>query len=92
MRDEWYDYSPDDHYGAFDDDLDVAEDDDYVALDEVVVLRATEKAVLIVLPTSGRECWAPKSQLHPKSDVQDEGDAGTFVIKRWWLERQPWFC
>ena len=65
------------------------EDEDMMATDQVVCLRETEKALLVLL-TNDKEVWVPKSCLGDDSEVHGEDDAGTLVVKRWWLDKQPW--
>jgi hypothetical protein len=67
-----------------------AEDDEYAATDDVVAVRESEKAILVML-SDGRETWIPKSCLGDDSEVQDEAGAGTLVVKKWFLERQDWY-
>lgn len=75
------------------DDYDL--DEKYVTtLDEVFCKKETPKALLIVFDVDddGTEdtAWIPKSMLHKESEVEEEGDAGLLVFKRWLAEQEGW--
>ena len=64
-------------------------DDKTVAIDDVVCIRETAKAILIQ-PVDERmdedkrpSLWIPKSQIHPSSAVNILGDVGVLVISEW---------
>lgn len=52
-----------------------------VSIEDVVVLRATDKAILCSI--DGDEVWIPKSQVDDDSEVWQDGDEGTLVISAW---------
>ena len=59
-----------------------------VSIEDVTVVRTTEKALLIQ-PPGGKEHWIPKSQIKRESDIDEdsgEEDVGTLVIPRWLAE------
>lgn len=64
-------------------------DDKTVAIDDVVCIRETAKAILIQ-PVDERireddrpSLWIPKSQIHQSSSVNILGDVGVLVISEW---------
>lgn len=64
-------------------------DDKTVAIDDVVCMRETQKAILIqpvdekMKEDERPSLWIPKSQIHPSSGVNILGDVGTLVIGEW---------
>lgn len=54
---------------------------DPVEIEEVTVVRETEKALLCKI--EGVEHWIPKSQINDDSEVYEEGGEGTLIIPRW---------
>jgi hypothetical protein len=54
--------------------------------DEVEVKHVTEKAMLLKFP-DGEEHWIPKSQIEETS-VDEKGDTGTVVLKKWICEQR----
>lgn len=60
-----------------------------VSLGQGLVLRATDKALLIALEDLGEPLWVPKSVVHDDSEVYgpDAGACeGELVVKAWWAE------
>ncbi len=55
-----------------------------VFIDDVVCLRATDKALLC--DVFGEEMWIPRSQILDSSDVCEEGDTGLLHITEWFSE------
>ena len=49
--------------------------------DDVEVLAATEKAMLLLFH-GNEEHWVPRSQIE-ESDVSEKGDKGTVVLSTW---------
>lgn len=49
------------------------------------VVSETKKAILVPYQEWG--VWVPKSQIHPDSDVQGEGDTGELIISQWYAEQ-----
>lgn len=62
------------------------EDDEGTEIGEGKCIRATARAILVKLET-GEEEWIPKSCVHDNSEVWDEGQEGTVVVKTWWAEQ-----
>lgn len=60
--------------------------DDLTSIDDVTVVRATEKALLCRL--DGREVWVPRSLIGDDSEVADAGDEGTLVVATWFAEKE----
>ena len=58
-----------------------------VTLDEVTVVRETDKALLVVIGDAddpeADEVWIPKSQIDASSEIQKKGDEGTLTISHW---------
>ncbi len=59
-----------------------------VAVENVRVLRATERALLIQAGDDGEEVWIPKGQVDKASEVKDDGDVGTLLISAWIAEQK----
>lgn len=57
-----------------------------VRLDDVNVIRATEKAILVEV--GGEEMWVPQSQIDDDSEVWEERQEGTLIVSEWWAERK----
>lgn len=64
--------------------------EDGVALEGVIALRATERALLCLIPDgeAKRELWVPLSQITDDSEVFEEGHEGQLVVKWWFAERE----
>lgn len=76
------------------------DDDRCVVSDEAVIVRETDKAVLVNI---GRhqldddvdiadDVWIPKSVLHDDSSVYDpkERSRAQLIVKAWWARKQGW--
>ncbi len=65
-------------------------DEDGCALDGVLVMRGSERALLCRIPTDVgfREVWIPRSQITDDSEVFEAGDEGQLVVKSWFAERE----
>lgn len=63
------------------------EDDKTVAIDDVVCMKETEKAILIepagVEDAEKYSMWIPRSQIHTTSGVNIRNDLGVLVISEW---------
>lgn len=63
--------------------------DETVSFEGCVVVRGTDKALLVRIPDTDFEdvgVWIPKSQIHDDSEVFEEdgpGNEGTLVISKW---------
>lgn len=61
--------------------------DETVDLDEVEVLRESDKALLVLV--GGEELWIPKSQIHEDSEVYSlKSSPGTMKVTRWIAEEK----
>lgn len=58
-----------------------------VELDDVTVVKATEKALLI-RTSDGTEAWIAKSLIMEGSEVAEEGDVGVIVLPNWLVDRE----
>lgn len=54
---------------------------DKVKIDDVTVLKATDKALLCEI--DGEQVWIPKGQIDDDSEVFQEGQDGQLVISEW---------
>jgi hypothetical protein len=59
---------------------------DKVRIEDVIVLKATDKALLCDI--NDDEIWIPQSQIDDDSEVFQEGDEGTLVISLWIAEQK----
>jgi hypothetical protein len=55
-----------------------------------VVLKESDKAILVKMDESGTECWIPKSQIHEDSEVYKDGTTGELVVSQWLAEKNGW--
>ena len=55
-------------------------------LDDVTVEAETGLALLCII--DDKQIWIPKSVVHEDSEVSGEGDTGTIVVMRWFVEKQ----
>lgn len=55
------------------------------AYEKCVVVRETEKALLVNFPLAEgiHETWIAKSQIHDDSEVYEKGTEGKLVISEW---------
>lgn len=57
-------------------------------VDNVKVLKETERGIRIQIGGTNIREWVPKSQLHPaRSEVKKEGDEGALVVTSWWARK-----
>lgn len=56
------------------------------AIENVVALRATEKALLCEV--DGKQVWIPQKLIHDDSEVWKPGDEGELVIPMWLAEEK----
>lgn len=58
----------------------------------VLVLRksAVVDALSAMESDAPAEVWVPKSMLHDDSEIVEEGDEGTLIVKERWAEKQGW--
>jgi hypothetical protein len=60
---------------------------DGVNLGPAKVVRATDRALLVLLDGE-EEVWVPKSVVHDDSEVYSEkADEGDLVVLAWWAEK-----
>lgn len=63
--------------------------DEYVTLEDVTLVNRTEMALLVKV--DGVEEWIPISQVHRgDSTIEDSGDVGELVVKRWIARDRGW--
>jgi hypothetical protein len=55
-----------------------------------LVLRKTEKAILVSDDTTGEPKWIPKSVIHDNSEIWKTRQQGDLVVKQWFAEKQGW--
>lgn len=56
---------------------------------DVKCIGETDRA-LQILDDEGESFWIPKSVVHEDSEVFEEDDVGTLVVKKWFAEREGW--
>ena len=56
------------------------------ALEDVKVLKETDKAILIDL--DGEPVWVPKACIGEGSEVLVLGDEGTLLVAEWWAVKE----
>jgi len=56
-----------------------------VRIDDVVCIRQTAKAILVVIEDVER--WIPQSAIHDDSEVWQDGDKGELVVAGWFAEK-----
>lgn len=56
-------------------------------IDNVLVIRATPKALLVRFD-DGEEHWIPQSQIDDDSEVYKEDTEGTLIISEWFAEKE----
>lgn len=63
----------------------MAQPKNVVRIVDCIGMKATAKAVLVLVPgeQGPRELWFPQSQIHDDSEVWKEGDEGELVISEW---------
>ena len=64
-------------------------DDDVYDLEDVSVIRESEKAICCKHEVHG-EFWVPKSQIAPASEVYSAETSGTLVVKEWIAREKGW--
>lgn len=60
---------------------DFQRDEDTCRFEDVFCLRATDKAIQVVIDDQTH--WIPQSQVHDDSEVYRVGQRGTLVITQW---------
>ena len=60
--------------------------DETVEIDDVTVEAETGLALLCII--DDKQIWIPKSVVHEDSEVSGEGDTGTIIVMRWFVEKQ----
>lgn len=60
----------------------MSEFEDHYRIPDCVILRETEKAVLVAIPAVG-DYWIPLSQIDDRSEIWREGDIGELWISEW---------
>lgn len=56
---------------------------------EVVILVATDKAILCRFDSGDRE-WVPRSQLNGDCDLEEAGDVGVLIVSCWFARKKGW--
>ena len=68
-------------------------DEEVFEIEDAVVVRATDKALLIDAPIFDEEQWVPKSQISNDSEVwtdNPKGNDGTLIVSMWIAEQKGW--
>jgi hypothetical protein len=66
--------------------------EDVVVFEDCRCLRATSKAILVLIPEIDEDepQWVPQSQVHDDSEVWKAGDEGELVLTKWIVEQKGW--
>jgi hypothetical protein len=64
----------------------VAEFKDIAEFEDVVVVHATDKA-LLCRGLLEQDTWVPQSQIDDASEVYKAGDEGTLIVSEWWAKQ-----
>jgi len=63
----------------------------WFAVDDVLCVRVTDKAIQVKFPDVPMPQWLPKSQLHQDdNEVWEEDQRGTLVFSRWIAQQKGW--
>ncbi len=57
------------------------------SIENCEVVKDTGKAILVESPELEEPLWVPQSQVHPDSEIWEEGQKGTLVISEWFAEK-----
>ena len=55
-----------------------------------VVLRESDKSILVRLEEDGEETWVPKSQIHDDSEVWKADQSGDLIVSNWIAAQKGW--
>lgn len=64
------------------------EGDEPVEFEDCWCSGETELAIKIGGIKAGEWTWFPKSVIHDDSEVWEEGQQGTLIVKRWFAEKE----
>lgn len=59
---------------------------EYEEFEDVTCERTTAKAILV--SKGDLSHWIPMSVIGPESEVMAEGDTGTLIVARWFVEKE----
>lgn len=60
-------------------------------IDDVEVIRTSDKAILVSVPKEDEPLWFPKSQLHKNAnEVWEYEDVGAIVFSEWIARQKGW--
>jgi hypothetical protein len=71
----------------------MATDKDKFEVHDAVVIRESEKALLVEAPVFDEEQWVPKNQIDDDSEVWGEKEGrneGTLIVSKWIAEQKGW--
>lgn len=57
---------------------------------QAVVLKESDKALLVQIIDLEEEIWVPKSQIHDDSEVFKSDQSGKLVVTTWFANKQGW--
>ena len=76
---------------GFMDDEDRFDDDEGVHFEDVECIRETDAAILVEGNIGTDDSvWIPKANVHHDSEVSEEGDSGTLIVKTWFAKKEGW--
>lgn len=61
-----------------------------VEVGEAEVMATTDMAILVWIEDFDEEQWVPRSQLHDDCELEQEGDQGLLVVKRFIADKYGW--
>jgi hypothetical protein len=50
---------------------------------DAMVMRASERGIQVQAPSIPQPLWIPRSGVHPKSEVQEDGEDGELLLHLW---------
>ena len=59
-------------------------------IENCVVIKQTEKAILVESTDFEEPEWIPQSQIHEDSDVWKDRQKGDLIVKMWFAEKKGW--
>ena len=63
--------------------------DEPATVGDYVVVVETDRAILCKEDEMDDDgIWVPKSVVHDDSEIREEGDQGTLVVKQWFADRE----
>ena len=61
---------------------------DWIHLDFVLIVKETDKALLVQLKKPAKEIWIPLSQISDPDDYREGNTNGTISVKEWFATKE----